>query len=37
MGKRLLFAMLCGAGLLLAAPRPALSGDSDNILADELT
>jgi len=36
MGKRLLFTMLCGAGLLLAAPRPAVSGDSDNVLADEL-
>ena len=36
MGKRLLFTMLCGAGLLLAAPRPAVSGDSDNLLADEL-
>lgn len=37
MGKRLVFAMLCGAGLLLAAPRPVLSGDSDNVLTDELT
>ena len=36
MGKRLLFTMLCGAGLLLAAPRPAVSGDGDNVLADEL-
>src|ERR1700680_2425385 len=37
MGKRLLLVLFCGGGLLLAAPRPALSGDNDNVLADELT
>ena len=37
MGKRLLLAMLCSAGLMLAAAPPALAGDNDNVLADELT
>jgi HEAT repeat protein len=35
--KQFLLCLLCGAGLILATPRPAVSADSDNNLADELT
>jgi len=35
--KCTLFSLLCGAGLILAAPPPAVPVESDNNLSDELT
>jgi HEAT repeat protein len=37
MRTRILFLLLSAAGMLLAAPRPAASGETDNVLEDELT